>query len=122
MTIRIKTRANKYGAIPITVNGIRFHSTGEAARWRELELLERAGAISNLERQVRVPLTVTRDGVAHLLGHYVADFAYVEGGRAVLEDFKGADTPMSAWKRKHVEAQTGIAVRVTGRGASRGKR
>ncbi len=41
----------KYRAQPTIVDGIRFHSKGEARRYQELRLLERAGEITNLELQ-----------------------------------------------------------------------
>lgn len=112
---RLMLRKSKYKAVPTVVDGVRFDSKGEAARYHTLVLMERAGQIANLARQVRIALITNRpDGVTALIGHYVADFAYTEAGQPVLEDFKGHDTPLSAWKRKHVEAQTGIPVRLTG--------
>lgn len=41
----------KYGNRKIEVNGITFDSVKEANRYRELLLLEKAGAIQNLELQ-----------------------------------------------------------------------
>ena len=43
-------RPQKYGAEPVVVEGIRFDSTVEAARWGELLLRERAGEITHLHR------------------------------------------------------------------------
>ncbi|MBS6476088.1 MAG: DUF1064 domain-containing protein, partial [Clostridiales bacterium] len=42
----------KYRSKKTTVDGITFDSRREAARWQELKLLERAGSITELERQV----------------------------------------------------------------------
>jgi hypothetical protein len=115
-TWRLKPTRSKYGAKRCTIDGEAFDSQGEAARWQELRLLERAKQIAALVRQVRVPLEVQQpSGDPVVIGEYVADFAYLEADRYVLEDFKGCDTPLSAWKRKHVKAQTGIAVRITGK-------
>lgn len=97
----------KYGAIPTEVDGIRFASRGEAARYKELCLLERGGAITNLRLQPRYPLVV--NGVK--IGTYVGDFLYDEGGTEVLEDHKGMLTPMYRMKKKLVKALYGIEIR-----------
>ena len=41
---------NKYHAVQTEVDGIRFDGKAEAARWSELRLAERAGAITQLEQ------------------------------------------------------------------------
>jgi hypothetical protein len=50
------------------------------------------------------------------IGHYRGDFAYLKkSGDAcvrIIEDVKGVDTPLSKWKRKHVQAQYGVTVQV----------
>lgn len=86
----------KFGAIPTVVDGIRFDSKREAARWAELRLLQRAGEISDLQRQVVVPLIgrdaplKTRTGRAMKL---TVDFAYRnKAGVQVYEDSKGMRT------------------------------
>ncbi len=43
---------NKYRNTKTIVDGIEFDFRKEAARYKELKLLEAAGEISNLERQV----------------------------------------------------------------------
>lgn len=65
-----------------------FHSRGELGRWRELQLLERGGVISNLKRQVRMPINVNGKHIAF----YVADFTYTDGKRGVVEDYKSPAT------------------------------
>ena len=52
---------NKYGAKKIEVDGLIFDSKKEANRWRELQLLQRAGEISKLERQCRFLLITRQD-------------------------------------------------------------
>ena len=118
-------RKHKYRAVPIVVDGERFDSTGEHLRWRDLKLLERAGEIKRLRRQVRIGLwavsgttaeTSTVVPLAYESGRqavYVADFVYEEQGDEVIEDFKGMDTPLSKLKRAIVEAMYGTRVRVT---------
>jgi hypothetical protein len=50
---------SKHRAIPIVIDGLYFHSRKEANRYQELRYLERAGEISNLQRQVPFPFYVT---------------------------------------------------------------
>lgn len=88
---------------------ISFDSKGEARRWDRLRIMEQAGAISKLRRQEPMILKAG----SQVIGKYVADFVYEDGGlNTVYEDFKGVDTPLSAWKRKHAEAQYGIRIEV----------
>ena len=47
---------SKYYSQKVVVDGISFDSKKEANRFRELSLLERAGAITGLERQVKFTL------------------------------------------------------------------
>ena len=65
----------KYRNQPVFWEGIRFDSKLEMSRYKQLRLLERAGKISDLETQARIPLHV--DG--QKIGHYVADFRYMMG-------------------------------------------
>jgi hypothetical protein len=108
---------SKYRAVSTVVDGIRFHSKGEAARYMQLRLLEKAGHISALVRQPAFPLHVVGNDDLILIGKYVADFGYVDekakGKPLVFEDFKGMDTPLSKWKRKHCEAEYGIEIWIT---------
>lgn len=85
-----------------------FQSIAEADRYAALRLMQRAGLISDVSRQVRIPLLVRRpDGLMTTIGHYVADFTYSEGGMRIIEDVKssGAIDPLAAWKLRHIEAQ-----------------
>lgn len=113
-TLITKPKRSKYGVAAKrdrTLDGIVFASKGEMKRWCELKALEKAGMIWNLARQVKIALNA--EG-GELVGHYVADFRYIDGASTVLEDYKGHDTPLSIWKRRHLEAQSGGAVRLTG--------
>ena len=100
----------KYGAKRTEVDGVVFPSRGEARRWQELQLLLRAGEISNLRRQVKYPLTVNGVKVAD----YVADYVYDERGAEVVEDWKGVRTPVYKLKAKLMRAVHGITIRETG--------
>lgn len=97
-------RRSKYFAREITVDGKRFDSKKEARRYNELRLLERAGAIRDLQTQVkyilipaqREPGTVgTRGGIkpGRVIERevaYIADFVYQDtDGKTVVEDVKG---------------------------------
>ncbi len=113
---------NKYGAKRISTDDGEFHSNGEYRRYCELKLLERSGAVADLQRQVRIPLVVNgihlsienKIGVRRYL-NYIADFTYYENGKYVIEDFKGFDTKDSRIKRAIVEATQGVRVRITTR-------
>jgi hypothetical protein len=93
--------ANKYHARAITVDGERFDSQGEYRRHQELELLQKAGVISNLERQ---PVYVLQPGFKHGTRYqpikYKADWRYIEDGKLIVEDFKGFETAVFKLKRK----------------------
>lgn len=97
------SRAHKYGAIPKTTSdGIRHASTAEARRWDVLKLMERAGEILLLQRQVGFPLIA--NGIQ--IGRYVADFVYfLPTKERVIEDVKGVETPMFRRSAKHMAAQ-----------------
>ncbi len=105
---------------------IHFSSKAEAKRFGELMLELRAGMIAGLELQPRFELETyfstepesnfCREGRMIKIGRYVADFRYVRQGKIIIEDVKGgADTPLSAWKRKHAEAQYGIKIQIVKR-------
>lgn len=80
---------SKYKAVPTVVDGVRFASKKEARRDAELKILERAGRISFLHRQRKFDLIVNGVKVCR----YVADWAYVEDHKAIVEDAKGVQTP-----------------------------
>jgi hypothetical protein len=100
------------------VKGITFASKREAKRYRELLLLERAGRLENLRRQVKFPLhTVNTHGERVIVGHYVADFTYRPRGlteplayQLRVEDVKGWRTDLYDWKRRHMLAEYEIAI------------
>lgn len=90
---------SKYGNIKtVTSDGIRHDSRKEANRWCELKLLERAGKITNLERQVKFELIPKQEGERAV--NYIADFVYFENGKRVVEDTKGCRTEVYKLKKK----------------------
>ncbi len=119
---------NKYQAIKTFVNGIEFDSRKEARRYQELLLLERAGVILNLRRQVKYVLIPSQyetfarykeNGQRLLDGKkllerecsYIADFVYEENGKEVVEDTKGIKTKDYIIKRKLMLHVHGIRIR-----------
>lgn len=89
----------------------RFASTSEAERAEQLLLAERAGRIEHLRFQQTFHLHAP-GGVP--VGKYVADFTYVQDGREVVEDFKGAkETELFKWKARHMRAEHGIEILIT---------
>lgn len=128
---------NKCGAKKVKdpATGYVFDSKSEFTRWCELRLLERAGKISGLKRQVKYELIPTQREVGTELYKagpqkglpkpgpviekpcaYVADFQYTdEDGNLVVEDIKGfkkgAVYALFAIKRKLMLYVHGIRVR-----------
>lgn len=108
-------RKHKYGAKPVTVDGIKFDSAKEAKRWGELKLLERGAEISFLERQVKIALVGMTGPILTPTGrqaHYVADFLYFDtrGCCRVIEDAKGFQTPEYKLKRA-ILAAMGLTIK-----------
>ena len=100
----------KYGNTKVNVDGVPFDSKREAARWKELRLMERAGEITALRRQVRFELIPKQDGERAV--SYVADFVYRDkDGREIVEDAKGTRTREYIIKRKLMLWRHGIKIR-----------
>ena len=101
----------KYRNKKVTIDGIVFDSTREARRYQELKLLQKAGKIESLELQKVFELIPSQwetidTGECYKRGPkkgqpkikekcieravtYKADFAYIKGGRLIVEDAKG---------------------------------
>lgn len=123
--MRGKSRSSKYHSRKITRDGMTFDSVKEYRRFRELLLLERAGAITDLKRQVefvliptqREPDTIGKRGgikkgkTIELKCSYIADFVYTENGQRVVEDTKGFKTKDYVLKRKMMLYFHGIKIR-----------
>lgn len=105
----------KYHNIPTAIDGIRFDSRKEANRFYQLRLMERAGEISNLRRQVEyelIPAQKTPAGRAVRPVKYVADFVYDDHGKTVVEDVKGVKTREFQLKSKLMLWRYGIVVEI----------
>lgn len=119
------TFRSKYKAKKVTVEGITFDSQKEAKRFQELYLLERAGKVEDLRRQVKyvlIPAQYEPDTVGVRGGKrrgklierecsYVADFVYTENGKLVVEDAKGFKTPEYKIKKKLMLSVYGIRIK-----------
>ena len=115
----------KYYSRKVTRNGVTFDSVKEYRRFCELSLLAKAGAITDLQRQVEFELIPTqrepdtigvRGGVKkgktiEQKCCYVADFVYKENGKTVVEDTKGFRTKDYIIKRKLMLWVHGIKIR-----------
>lgn len=118
-------KTSKYRNKKTTVNGITFDSAKEAARYKELMLMQRAGHIRKLRLQPRFTLeeaykdAETGDTIRAL--QYIADFSYEEpvGGsqplspdywRLVVEDVKGKKTKEYELKKKLMLNRNGIRI------------
>jgi hypothetical protein len=126
---------NKFGAKKVIdpITGFEFDSKKEHRRWQELMLLERAGKISNLRRQVKYELIPTQreeSTEVYKAGPqkglpkpgtliekecaYIADFVYRDAdGQLVVEDTKSEATKTEAYKikRKLLLYKYGIKIR-----------
>ncbi len=104
----VKTpRTNKYRNKRTVVDNITFDSAKEATRYKELRILERAGAIKNLTLQPKYPIIVNDIQICT----YIADFTYqTRMGETLVEDCKGVKTPVYRLKRKLMKAVYGIDI------------
>lgn len=96
---------SKYGNRRMEVDGHTFDSEMEADYYKQLKLLERAGAISNLILQPRYELVPAfeKNGMKFRKMEYVADFQYEENGKTIVVDVKGYRTDVYKTKRKLFE-------------------
>ena len=135
----MKKSGNKFGAKQIKdpATGEIFDSKKEFIRWCELRILERAGKISCLKRQVTFELIPSQreestevykagpqkglpkpGAVIEKPCKYVADFIYCDAdGKTVVEDVKGykkgAAYDLFAIKRKLFLQRYGIKIKET---------
>lgn len=127
-------RKSKYSNIKArTSDGLVHDSRKEARRWNELCLLERAGEIQDLKRQVKyvlIPKQVeTYERISPRTGKYlkngirtleqecsyIADFVYIDSktGETIVEDSKGLRTKEYRIKRKLMLWVHGIQIKET---------
>ena len=94
----------KYGNKPCSVGSEKYRSQREMKRHQDLLLLQKAGEIAGLTREVPFVLAPA----VHINGEnrkrpavrYVADFVYsTSHGAIVVEDAKGMQTPVYRLKK-----------------------
>lgn len=107
----------KYRNRKITTDEGTFDSMKEFHRWQQLKLLQRAGEIKLLRRQVKYTLIPPQevDGrVVERPVEYIADFVYHDkNGNFVVEDAKSpaTRTPVYVIKRKLMLYKHGIHIK-----------
>ncbi len=121
----------KYRNRKVFRNGIKYDSALESKRHIELTLLEKAGKITDLQRQVRFELIPAqyetyerysdktgkrlKDGKRCIEQScvYVADFVYMQDGKKVVEDTKSDPTKTADYiiKRKLMLWVHGIRIK-----------
>lgn len=134
--MRIKRALQKgsyLGNRKASYKGMIFDSERELRRYIELELMEKAGAISNLVTQVKFELIPAQyetvpTGEVYVRGpkkgqpktkqvcieksvDYIADFVYIQDGKRIVEDAKGHRTEKYIIKRKLMLWEYGIKVK-----------
>lgn len=121
---------SKYHSRKITADGVTYDSVKEYRRFKELSLLERAGAIQNLQRQVKYVLIPAQREFCNEIYtkgrkkgcfkpgkllekecSYIADFVYTQNGEIVVEDTKGFRTKDYIIKRKLMLWVHGIQIK-----------
>jgi hypothetical protein len=122
-----KRKAHKYHSKKVEINGMVFDSKKEAKRFSELSLMEKSGAITDLQTQVKFVLIPAqykfierygkkgqrlKDGKKCLEKEcaYIADFCYFQNGVKVVEDTKGFKTKDYIIKRKLMLHVHGIKI------------
>lgn len=94
---------SKYGAKRVEIDGIKFASKKEAARYQVLKMLAKTGKIFDLKLQVKFILCpkFEYEGKKEREISYVADFVYLDGNEnKIVEDVKGFKTEVYKIKRK----------------------
>lgn len=105
---------NKYRAKKTVSHGITFDSRAEARRYDELLILARTGEVTNIRRQVPFLLApaVKLQGRTKPAIKYIADFCYDSWGKPVVEEVKGAITPVFRIKQHLMATVHGIHLNI----------
>ena len=121
---------SKYHSKKTEVDGILFDSKREAQRYQQLKLMEKAGVICDLKRQVKYELIPAQDINGKCVERavtYTSDFEYyvlkplnvrtvmadpdaMAIGQHVVEDVKGMRTDVYKIKRKLMLYKYGISI------------
>lgn len=118
--VGLPVKKSKYRNEKTLADGFVFDSRKEAECWLVCRLREKAGEITELERQVDFPLYApvlegpsSRWGtISAEIATYRADITYrdVKDGKRHVVDPKGVRTRMFLLKRKWLELQDGIII------------
>lgn len=106
----------KYRNKPCTVGGEKYRSQRERDRHQTLLLMQKAGRIAGLTREVPFVLApavkILGEDRARPALRYFADFVYsdVRSGTVVVEDAKGKPTPVWRLKKHLMKTVHGIDV------------
>lgn len=110
-------KQNKYRNKITELDGIKFHSRKEAARYSELKLLEKSKAISDLRLQVKYELIpkLVINGKTERAISYVADFVYIDNvySNEIVEDVKGMQTDIFKIKYRLMKQIYDIDIKIT---------
>lgn len=106
---------SKFGNKKVETYDGTFDSKKEYKRWCELKLMEKGGAIQNLQRQVVYPLIPKQEYEGETIRKcdYIADFVYTENGKTIVEDAKGVKTDAYKIKKKLMLYLHGVMIRET---------
>lgn len=130
MMRNFRSNGTKYNSRKIERDGMTFDSIKEYRRFCELSLLEKAGKVTDLQRQVKfvlIPSQRINGKVVERACSYVADFVYqipvheqydtveghpvfADGYETVVEDTKGFKTKDYIIKRKLMLHVHGIRI------------
>ena len=111
----IRKKGNKYGAIKVNRDGIKFDSKKEAVRYGQLKMMKKAGEIKDFTHQV--PFFYLHGD--QKMFKYIADFVVVHlDDSRTVEDVKAFDkkkkkfltTPLFNLKKKLIESQYKIKI------------
>ncbi len=115
-----KPNRNKYGNQKIVIDGVERDSLAESNRLEQLKILQRVGAIQNLQYQVKYELLPKQQGenrnerAVTYIADYVYDVVMPDGSlRQVVEDCKGHKTKDYIIKRKLMLYIHGISIKET---------
>ena len=94
--------------------GLKFDSKWESERLGQLKAMEKAGVVTELERQVRYTLAINDVKICD----YVADFRYLQQeedgfSKLIVEDAKGVLTPEFKLKKKMMKAIHNIDIHLS---------
>ncbi|OTG82370.1 DUF1064 domain-containing protein [Acinetobacter sp. ANC 4648] len=90
------SKPNKYNAVKIEKDGMKFDSQKEYKRYIELTAMQQRGEIQDLKCQVKFELApkvkIAGEKRAKPALRYFADFTYLKDDKLIVEDVKSAVT------------------------------